>query len=302
MAVYDALKSGGGPTHEQNVAILKESMNAPEASTKGFVLDLTYYRTQESWAKIIRSEQLLGPPDASSRMPDFSHVVELECEDPEVRLRAKHMRLDIEDVKEEGEKTLGDGQAYSRWEIADRNKVIPPKLDEEGNPIEEEEDPENPKPKKLDAMAMVQRVQDTDTFIGEELAHYNANERPALDDMLVRLYNHQYLKLDSAGLTPDELADAAAWRLRENETVPLRPIARGWPEGGPADFKACLTEPLEEPKEGEPEPLPRQWSLWRQTDPVALFSGKVVPGEPDKAVSYADSMFVFASEENMKAF
>jgi hypothetical protein len=130
-------------------------MNAPEASTKGFVLDLTYYRTPESWAKIIRSEQLLGPPDASSRMPDFSHVIELECEDPEVRLRAKHMRLDIEDVKEEGEKTLGDGQAYSRWEVADRNKVIPPKLDEEGNPIEEEEDPENPKPKKLDTMAMV---------------------------------------------------------------------------------------------------------------------------------------------------
>lgn len=149
---------------------------------------------------------------------------------------------------------------------------------------------------------MVQRVQDTDTFIGEELGHYNANERPGLDDMLVRLFNHQYLKLDSAGLTPDELADAAAWRLREDESVPLRPIARGWPEGGPADFKSCLTEPLEEPKEGEPEPLPRQWSLWRQTDPVALFNGKVMPGEPDKAVSYADSMFVFANEENMKAF
>ena len=63
--------------------------------------------------------------------------------------------------------------------------------------------------------------------------------------------------LDSAGLTPDELAEAAAWRLREDETIPLRPIAAGWQEGGPGDFKACLTEPLEEPKEGEPEPLPR---------------------------------------------
>ena len=176
----------------------------------------------------------------------------------------------------------------------------PPKLDEEGEPIVEEEDPDAPK--KLDTGAMVQRVQDTDTFISDELAHYNANERPALDDMLVRLYNHQYLKLDSAGLIPDELADAAAWRLREDESIPLRPIGRGWPEGGPADFRACLTEALEEPKEGEPEPLPRQWSLWRQTDPVALFNGQVIPGEPDKAVSYADSMFVFATEDNMKAF
>ena len=255
MAVHEALKTGGGPTHEQNVEILKASMNAPDALTKGFVLDLTFYRTPDSWAKIVRSEQLLGPPDASTRLPDFSHVIELDCEDAEVRLRAKHMRLDIEDVKE-GEKTLGNGQAFSRWEIADRNKVVPPELDEDGNPIADEEDPEG-KPKKLDPMSMVQRVQDTDTFIGEELAHYNANERPALDDMLVRLYNHQYLKLDSAGLTPDELAEAAAWRLREDETIPLRPIAAGWQEGGPGDFKACLTEPLEEPKEGEPEPLPR---------------------------------------------
>jgi hypothetical protein len=233
-------------------------------------------------------------------MPEFSHVIELECEDAEVKLRAKHMRLDIEDVKEDGEKALGNGQVYSRWEIADRNKVIPPKLDEEGEPIVEEEDPDAPK--KLVTGAIVQRVQYIDTLISDELAHYNANERPALDDMLVRLYNHQYLKLDSAGLIPDELADAAAWRLREDESIPLRPIGRGWPEGGPADFRACLTEALEEPKEGEPEPLPRQWSLWRQTDPVALFNGQVIPGEPDKAVSYADSMFVFATEDNMKAF
>jgi len=37
---------------------------------------------------------------------------------------------------------------------------------------------------------MIHRVQDTEAFIAEEIAHYNANERPALDDMLVRLYNH----------------------------------------------------------------------------------------------------------------
>jgi hypothetical protein len=31
MAVFAALKAGGGPTHEQNVEILKQSMNSPEA-------------------------------------------------------------------------------------------------------------------------------------------------------------------------------------------------------------------------------------------------------------------------------
>lgn len=96
--------------------ILKEAMSAPEAQTKGYVLDLTYYKVPaaggnaaDSWAKIIRSEQLLGPPDAAGRNPEFSHVIELECDDAEVKLRAKHMKLDIEDLKEEGERTLGNG-------------------------------------------------------------------------------------------------------------------------------------------------------------------------------------------------
>ena len=117
--------------------------------------------------------------------------------------------------------------------------------------------------------------------------------------MLVRLFNHQYLKLDAAGLTPDELADSAAWRIRPDESVPLRPIAKRLE--GCGDFKACLTDAFEDAPEGV-EFLPRQWSLWRQTDPVALFNQKVVPGLPEFAVAYADNMFVFATEENMNAF
>jgi hypothetical protein len=51
-------------------------------------------------------------------------------------------------------------------------------------------------------------------------------ERPAMDDLIIRLYEHQYLRLDSAGLTVQELADAAEWRLRPDSTVPLRPAAK----------------------------------------------------------------------------
>jgi hypothetical protein len=121
-----------------------------------------------------------------------------------VKLRAKFLRVDPE-----------NGQVFSRWERTERNKPKPVKYDEDGNVIEEEEpeDDENTL-KPIDEMTLVQRVQDTDSFVIEELTHYNANERPALDDMLVKLFNHQYLKLDSAGLTPDELADSAAWRVK----------------------------------------------------------------------------------------
>jgi hypothetical protein len=93
-----------------------------------------------------------------------------------------------------------DGVVYSKWEVEERNKPKPVKLDEDGNPIEEEED-ENA-PKKLLVENMTRRVNDTDEFFLDELIHYNQVERPAIDDLLVKLFNNQYIKLDSAGLTP----------------------------------------------------------------------------------------------------
>lgn len=48
--------------------------------------------------------------------------------------------------------------------------------------------------------------------------------------------------------------------------------------------------------------LPRQWSLWKQIDPVALFNGKVLAGTPEFACHYNGNVFVFGNEENMKSF
>jgi hypothetical protein len=66
-SVLELLKSGQGPTHSMNVAILKDQMRSAAARTKGYVLDLTYYKGPESWAKIIRGAELLGPPNAAGR-------------------------------------------------------------------------------------------------------------------------------------------------------------------------------------------------------------------------------------------
>lgn len=55
----------------------------------------------------------------------------------------------------------------------------------------------------------------------------------------------------------------------------------------------------EEPPEGLPD---RTWSLWRQTDPVALANGKVVQGAAEFAVEFANNMFVFEDEVNQAAF
>jgi hypothetical protein len=62
--------------------------------------------------------------------------------------------------------------------------------------------------------------------------------------MLVRLFNSQYLKLDSAGLSPEQITDAAEWRLRPDDTIPLRPVPKRLE--GASDFKGVLTDAFED--------------------------------------------------------
>lgn len=252
-------------------------------------MDLTFFRGTLPWAKLIRGNNLLGEPLSNGSSVEFTHVIELDYDDEEIKQRAAKMRMDP-----------ADGVVYSNWEITERNKPKPVQYDEDGNPIEEEEpDPDDETVvRPLVINNLVQRVEDTQEYINRELEHWHQQEKQQLDDLLVRLYNHQYLKLECTGLTPEEIADSAEWRIRPDKTVPLRPVPQQLEGGG--DFKAILTDPL---VEDQPEGvLPRQYSLWQQTDPVALYNKKVVQGNPENAVAYANNMFVFENEENMKAF
>jgi len=62
-SVSQALLQGGGPSDEQVVEILKTQMNSAKAVLKGFVLDLSFYHREHSWASTIRQRNLLGEPD-----------------------------------------------------------------------------------------------------------------------------------------------------------------------------------------------------------------------------------------------
>ena len=95
--------------------------------------------------------------------------------------------------------------------------------------------------KPLVVDSLVQRVEDTEEYITRELQNYKL-ERHAMEDFIQKLHNHQFLKLEATGLQPEEIADACEWRLRPDETIPLRPIPKQL-EGG-SDFKALLTDPL----------------------------------------------------------
>ena len=42
--------------------------------------------------------------------------------------------------------------------------------------------------------------------------------------------------------------------------------------------------------------------MWKTYDPVALFNGRVIQGAAEFACHYVGNVFVFVSEENLKAF
>lgn len=91
-----------------------------------------------------------------------------------------------------------------------------------------------------------------------------------MEEHLIRLYESQYVRIDSAGLTPEQLLEIIMYRIKPEANVPHRPQAIVIEGGG--DFKGLLSEGLEV-EEGD---VPRKWSQWKQIDPVALDTGKVV--------------------------
>lgn len=248
-SVYNKINDGSGPNHQENIEILREEMHSPMARTNGYILDLNFYKGIGNWKDIIRNENLIGEPDASGNMAEFSHVIELDVDDDEVKLRAKNMLMDPT-----------DGVVYSAYEIKERNKPKPLVLDEDGVPLDPQPDEEDENaPKPLIVSEMIKRVEDTDAFLQIEIDNYAEEKKHQLDDFVMRLHNHQFLKLDSAGLLPEELADSCECILRPDETVPLRPTAV-MPENEAGDFKALITDPM---KEEQPEgTLPRTYGLW----------------------------------------
>jgi hypothetical protein len=54
---------------------------------------LNFYSNDEPWSRIIKNKKFL-PPGPEGTQGEFTHIIELEMEDEEVKLRAKNMKLD----------------------------------------------------------------------------------------------------------------------------------------------------------------------------------------------------------------
>jgi len=193
----------------------------------------------------------------------------LLADDDEVKRRSRNILI-----------TPANGKPYSAWERKERNKPKPVKIDPEtGEPIEEEEEEPEENEEELLAMGlkgpllekeMVKRCCDEPINFAEELDYYTMRERNIFDELIVKLFDSTYVKLDIAGLNPTEVCDSVLARVKPNQAVPLRPIAHIIEDGAGA-FKDLLTAGL-----GEDDDvffLPRQWSLWKTYDPVSLHKG-----------------------------
>ena len=278
--------------------IIREMVNSPEARTKGFIMDLNFHSKEgvEQWGVRLMENEIITDGN------ELTHIIELLADDDEVKLRSRNILI-----------TPQNGKPYSAYERKVRNTPKPKKYDENGELIEEEEevigDPEDPEndPEYLQAMGlvgplietqMVKRSCDNPANFAEELELYNMRERNIFDELIVKLYDSTYVKVDVAGLNPEELCESVIQRIKPDQNVPLRPIAKTFEEGAGA-FKDLLTAGL-----GEDEQffLPRQWSLWKTYDPVALSKGQVEQGQAEFAAHFGNNVFVFQSEENMNAF
>ena len=296
--VHSQMIEGKDFTNIQIVKILCDQVKSNIAQTKGYILDLPYFSRNESWSETLKNGEL------GVEAQHISYIIELDALDDDIKERAKGIRLDLEtgevvSVWEREQRKIKKKKPQGEGEGEDEDaEESEEELDEDGNPI--------PKPKIFNELEVVMRPCDSEEQINEELIMYDTIEKLGFQDLLSDLHNHQYIRLDSFGLTPEQITEAIFSRVTLGNEL-LRPLAVALE--GEGDFKALLTQGLEEPpfindeeEEIEVTPIPRNWSLWQQTDPVHLAEGKVILGQPDFAASYHHQVFVFESEETQLKF
>ena len=185
--VQTQLEEGSAIDLESIEEMIKLQIASAKAATKGFVLDLDFSeKAGKTWFNRIRDGRLFG--DLT-----LTHIVDLVLDETEVALRAKNIRQNAD-----------TGVIFSKWERDEIRKPKPVKLDENGDPIEEEEpdeDDENAPPKLPSEAELLTRACDEKEAMVGEVEHF-MREQKDFDDLINQLYDSTYVKVDIAGLNP----------------------------------------------------------------------------------------------------
>lgn len=192
--------SGESLTEGDIDEILQIMIESPEAQTKGFIIDLNFHSKSEieNWGVRLMEKDILSDHN------ELTHIIELMADDDEVKRRSRNILT-----------TPANGKPYSAWERKERNKPKPVKIDPEtGEPMEEDEEEPDENEEELIAMGlkgklvdkdMVKRSCDDPNTFSDELDYYNMRERNIFDELIVKLFDSTYVKLDIAGLNFEEV-------------------------------------------------------------------------------------------------
>lgn len=273
--VINDLKMGNEVSNDSLLELMNLELDDPLVSLKGFLLDIPLTDFQDfSWiSQIFNGTMRL--PQVLCRY--FSHVINLEVPDEEVRNVADNLRENLEDFK-----------LYSEY---DRILLKNPKPKSE----EEEEAEENEEKKPLLDENLLIRPGDCPEFLEPLLEKYNQKTVKKIQALTAHLTKSQHISIQASGLPAEQLSEIALGHLQLYRD-PLRPLPLRLDPGSDGNLKELLSQGLDE---GRPA---RKWSGFYQIDPVELYQGKLIVGKAEFPVAFAGRVFLFEKEENLSEF
>ena len=284
-AVIDSLQNGESVPQDLLIELINSNLSTEATAFRGFLFDFPLYDTEEksySWLDCL----LRGDIKLPSGIVRFTHVIDLTCTDQEARHFASSIMEHPEDIK-----------ITSLYERQILRKPKPIKLDEDGNPIEEEiEEEELERLKKTDANLLVYRANESIGVIQRQLLLYSELYPTIHNYFIAGLPKSRHIEIDVSGLNPQEVLDACLAKLG-NEITPLRSLTKELQPVDDGSLKDLLRQDFEE--EGLPS---RRWSAFWNIDPVSLSKGRVMPGKGEFPCEFAGRVFVFETEENRAEF
>ena len=282
LRVYKELKSGSAIKPQTLNDLYKYIITSDLAYSRGVIIELSSIVQQKS-----HIEQLLSG-DLGGFVIDY--VIDLTMPESELLERIKDFRFSTKSM---------DITNYRDIELMKKPKV-PKKLVYPDDEVEDEEPPQEEAEPDLteEQIALIPLAKDLieitnfEDIFNKQLEYYKNVQYPICKELILSLKKSYYLKYDVTGQDTDEIVTYLKNRLDFNN--PPRPIAKVLE---PGDYKDLLTQGRTGIEPG------RRWSLWKQTDPVALMDDfLILNGNTEFAIDYCGRVFLFVSEDNRNKF
>jgi len=283
-SIMQSLSEGQAIPQEAIIELMNAKINSEFTISRGFIFDFPVYENQEksmNWAQRLLQGEIRLPQGST-----FSHVIYLDSETAETRFFASKIMENPEDQK-----------ITSLYDREILKKPKPKRYDEDGEEIVEDEDEDQPPPPEEKNLLF--RPNDWEEVLHEAFGNFQQTYEIIHDNIIKFLAPSRFIKIDVSGLNANEVLESCLGKMSD-VIDPLRPVAVKLEAVGDDNLKDLLTQTTEET---EVTGLPRrQWSAFRNIDPVALASGKLVVGKGEFPCAYGGRVFVFDSEENMNKF